>query len=98
MVEFKLLADDYKCCGWCEKIDRDDSVFDMVQHLCERFFANDIEDSVYVLCSFFSLKMYYDCLEYLKVSGIRALCRVEVGCDRLIRIWLVKDSVPLWGS
>lgn len=96
MVEFKLLADDYKCCSWYERTDRDNVAFDMVQYLCEGFFDGGIEDTIHVLCSFFSYQMYYKSLEYLETSGIRALCRVEVGCDRIIRIWLVKDSVPLF--
>lgn len=96
MVEFKLLADDYKCCGWCEKIDRDSTALEMVQYLCDRFYENSLEDTIYILCSFFSLQMYYTCLEYLETSGIRALCRVEVSQDRLIRVWLVKDSAPLF--
>lgn len=98
MVEFRLLADDYNCCSWCEKIDRDNTALEMVQYLCERFFDGGVEDTIHVLCSFFSLKMYYDCLKYLETSGIRALCRVEVGHDRIIRVWLVKNGAPLWNS
>lgn len=98
MVEFRLLADDYKCCSWYEKTDRDEVAFDMVKFLCSRFFENGLEDTVYLLCSYFSYQMYYKCLEYLEVSGIRALCRVEIGCDRIIRVWLVKNGAPLWNS
>lgn len=98
MVDFKLLAENYKYCSEHERVDRDRVALDMIKYLCTRFYKGGLNNTLFVCCSFFSTLMYAECMEYLNTSGIKALCRVQVGSDRVIRIWLVQGETPLWSQ
>lgn len=98
MVEFKLLADEYKCSSELECRDRDIVVMEMAKILCNQFFQGAIESELYMVVSFFSESYYYEFIEYIEACGIRALCRVYIGADRLIRITYSQKDVPLWSN
>ena len=98
MVEFKLLASEYKYCSEHERVDRDRVAVDMIKTICTRYYKGDLNNTLYVVCSFFSTLVYAECMEYLQASGIKALCRVETGNDMIIRIYLAPSLTPLWST
>ena len=96
MVDFKLLAEQYKYCNESERADRDKVALDMAKTICTRYFNGDLNNSLYLVVSFFSTLVYCEFMEYLEVTGIKALCGVNVGIDRVIRIMLKPKEAPLW--
>lgn len=98
MVEFKLLAAEYKYCGESERSDRDRVTMDMAKTICTRYFNGTLNNTLYLVVSFFSELMYCEFMEYLQATGLKALCRVDTGVDRTIRIYLKPKEVPLWSK
>ena len=98
MVDFKLLASEYKYCSESERRDRDRVAIDMAKTICTRYFNGDLSNSLYLVVSFFSTLVYCEFMEYLEVAGIKALCRVDTGVDRVIRITLEPKDTPLWSK
>lgn len=96
MVEFKLLASEYKYCNESERNDWDRVTIDMAKTICTRYFNGDLSNSLYLVVSFFSTLVYCEFMEYLQATGLKALCRVDTGVDRVIRIYLKPKEVPLW--
>lgn len=98
MVEFKLLASEYKYCSESERNDRDRIAIDMAKTICTRYFNGGLSNTLYFVVSFFSELVYCEFMEYLQATGIKALCRVDTGVDRAIRIYLKPKDVPLWSG
>ena len=96
MVEFKLVAFDYKWCSEVERSDRDRVVIDMSKEICARYLNGDLNDSLYLMVSFFSHLVYCEFMEYLETVGLKALCKVETGADGVIRITFEPEESPLW--
>lgn len=96
MVDFKLLAAEYKYCSESERSDRDRVAMDMAKTICTRYFNGTLNNTLYLVVSFFSNLMYCEFMEYLQATGLKALCRVDTGVDRIIRIYLKPKETPLW--
>ncbi len=96
MVEFKLVAFDYKSCSKVERSDRDKMAVDMAKTICKSYLDGCLDDSLYLMVSFFSPAVYSEFMEYLKANGLKSLCKVETGADGVIRITLEPEESPLW--
>lgn len=96
MVEFKLVAFDYKSCSEVERRDRDRVVMDMAKTICKSYLDGCLDDSLYLMVSFFSPAVYSEFMEYLEAVGLKALCKVKTGADKVIRITFETEESPLW--
>lgn len=96
MVEFKLVAFDYKCCNEVERSDRDRIAMDMAKEICTHHLNGTLNGSLYLMVSFFSHLVYCEFMEYLEAVGLKALCKVETGIDGVIRITFEPEESPLW--
>lgn len=96
MVEFKLVAFDYKWCSESECSDRDRVVIDMAKEICTRYLNGCLDSSLYLMVSFFSPAVYSEFVEYLEATGLKSLCKVETGADKVIRITFEPEESPLW--
>lgn len=96
MVEFKLVAFDYKYCSEVERSDRDRIAMDMAKEICAHHLNGDLNGSLYLMVSFFSNLVYQQFMEYLEAVGLKALCKVETGADGVIRITFEPEESPLW--
>jgi len=96
MVELKLVAFDYKWCSEVERCDRDRIVMDMAKEICEHHLNGDLNGSLYLMVSFFSHLVYQQFMEYLEITGLKALCKVKTGVDGVIRITFEPEESPLW--
>jgi hypothetical protein len=96
MVRFELVAFDYKWCSEVERSERDRVVIDMAKEICTRYLNGDLDNSLYLMVSFFSPSVYSEFVEHLEVTGLKGLCKVETGADRVIRITFEPEESPLW--
>lgn len=96
MVELKLVAFDYKWCSEVERSDRDKVVIDMAKTICKSYLDGCLDNSLYLMVSFFSDLVYCEFMEYLDAVGLKALCKVKTGADRVIRITFEPEESPLW--
>ena len=96
MVEFKLVAFDYKWCSEVERSERDRVVIDMAKDICTRYLNGYLDGSLYLMVSFFSNLVYREFIEYLEATGIKAFCKVKTGADGVIRITFEPEESPLW--
>lgn len=96
MVRFELVAFDYKHCSAFERCDRDRVVMDMAKTICKSYLDGCLDDSLYLMVSFFSPAVYSEFMEYLETTGLKSLCKVETGADKVIRITFETEESPLW--
>lgn len=96
MVRFELVAFDYKWCSEVERSERDRVVIDMAKEICTHHLNGDLNDSLYLMVSFFSNRVYSEFMGYLEAVGLKALCKVETGADGVIRITFEPEESPLW--
>lgn len=96
MVELRLLASEYKCCNGAERGDRDEMAMEMAKEMCVQYLSGSLRDGLYLMVSFFSTLVYYEFMEYLKEEGLWALCEVETGVDRVVRVAMKPKDAPLW--
>lgn len=96
MVEFKLVHFDYKWCSEVERSDRDKMAVDMAKTICKSYLDGCLDNSLYLMVSFFSKFVYCEFMEYLEAKGIKALCEVKTGADGVIRIMFEPEESPLW--
>ncbi len=96
MVRFELVAFDYKHCSAFERCDRDRVAVDMAKTICKSYLDGCLDDSLYLMVSFFSNSVHCEFMEYLEATGLKSLCKVETGADGVIRIMFETDESPLW--
>lgn len=96
MVRFELVAFDYKWCSEVERSDRDRVVIDMAKTICKSYLDGCLDDSLYLMVSFFSKIVHWEFMEYLEATGVKSLCKVETGADGVIRITFEPEESPLW--
>lgn len=96
MVEFKLVAFDYKWCSEVERSERDRVAMDMAKTICKSYLDGCLDDNLYLMISFFSPAVYCEFMEYLEATGLKALCEVKTGADGVIRIMFKPEESPLW--
>lgn len=96
MVRFELVTYDYKWCSESERCDRDKMAVDMAREICARYLNGCLDDSLYLMVSFFSNSVYCEFMEYLEVVDIKSICKVETGADGVIRITFETEESPLW--
>lgn len=96
MVELRLVAFDYKWCSEVERCDRDRVAVDMAKTICKSYLDGCLDDSLYLMVSFFSNSVHCEFMEYLETTGLKSLCKVETGADKVIRITFETEESPLW--
>lgn len=96
MVKLRLVAFDYKSCSEVERCDRDKVAMDMAIEICTRYLNGCLDDSLYLMVSFFSNFVYCEFMEYLEATGLKGLCKVETGADGVIRITFEPEESSLW--
>lgn len=96
MVEFIELAADYKAVNDSERNNRDKVVLEMVKFIVTKIFDGTLQNTLHIEISFFGYLALVECIEFLKTYGIWTLCRHEMGCTRIINLWIDPKQFPLF--
>lgn len=96
MVEFIELAAEYKAINDSERNNRDKVVLEMVKFIVTKMFHGTLQNTLHIEISFFSLPALVECIEYLQSTGVWALCRHNMGCTRVINLWIDPKQFSLF--
>ena len=96
MVEIRLLASEDAACNVFEEIDRDRMVYEMVCHISGEYLRRVLTQKAHIMVSFFGSEEMGRLIHALKTNGTLSLCRWEMGCTRVLQIWIVPEEMEVF--